>query len=287
MEPEAGNGMQRAGICVIGLLAAAPALWSDTNEKCSDMLLQALDSKNPETRKHAVVALSLADRGPLFWRLTHMLDDRDVEVRIAVVTSLSEQKAPDAIDALKKALRDRTPEVSFAAAKALYHLDDPAGKEALLAVLGRQSKTASGFLTLEMRQALRMMHTPRATLLYAMREGMGFVPVPMLGAGVASMQAILSNPGVSGRATAALLLGKERDADTVIALKDALYDKDWRVRAAAVHSLALGNDPAIKKDLEPILEDTRPEVRLRAAAAWKRLAVIEQHVPGTESPVKR
>jgi len=79
-----------------------------------------------------VLALIVADRAALFWRLTHMLNDPDVGVRVAVVTSLSEQKAPDAIDALKKAPRDRIPEVSFAAAKALYHLDDPAGKEALL-----------------------------------------------------------------------------------------------------------------------------------------------------------
>jgi len=278
--------MQRTAICVIALLAATHALWGDTSEKCADLLLQALDSKNPDTRKHAVVALSLADRGALFWRLTHMLDDADVEVRVAVVTSLSEQKTPEAIDALKKALRDRTPEVSFAAAKALYHLDDPAGKEALLAVLDRQSRTASKFLTSEMREAMRMMHTPRVTLLYAAREGVGFVPVPMLGMGIASMQSILSDPGVSGRAAAALLLGREKDAETVIALKDALYDKDWHVRAAAVHSLALQNDPSIKKDLEPVLEDARAEVRLRAAAAWKRLTAIEQHAPGTEPPAK-
>jgi HEAT repeat protein len=30
------------------------------------------------------------------------------------------------------------------------------------------------------------------------------------------------------------------------ALQDALYDKDWHVRAAAIHSLALQNDPAAK-----------------------------------------
>jgi HEAT repeat protein len=275
--------MHRTALCVIGLLAAH-GVWGDTAEKCTDLLLQALDSKNPDTRKNAVVALSLADRGALFWRLAHMLDDPDVEVRVAVVTSLSEQKTPEAIDALKKAQHDRTPEVSFAAAKALYHLQDPAGKEALLAVLDRQSKTASGFLTSEKREAMRMMHTPRATLLYAAREGVGFVPVPMLGTGIASMEAILADPGVSGRATAALLLGKEKDEQTVIALKDALYDKDWHVRAAAVHSLALQDDPAVKKDLEPVLEDARAEVRLRAAAAWKRLEAIEQHVPGTEPP---
>jgi len=279
--------MRHNCLCVVALLAGAHTVWSGTAEKCADMLVQALESKNPDTRKNAVVALSLADRGALFWRLTQMLDDPDVPVRVAVVTSLSEQKAPEATDALKKALRDRTPEVSFAAAKALYRLDDPAGKEALLSVLDRQSKTASGFLTAEKREAMRMMHTPRTTLLFAFREGVGFVPVPMLGTGISSMQAILSDPGVSGRAAAALLLGREKDPATLAALKDALYDKDWRVRAAAVHSLAIQNDPAIKKDLEPILEDARSEVRLRAAAAWKRLTAIEQTAPGTGPPARQ
>jgi len=277
--------MQRVGICVVGLLAAQ-ALCGDTSEKCAGMLQEALDSKNPDTRKHAVVALSLADRGPLFQRLSKMLDDRDVEVRVAVVTSLSEQKTPEAIGALKKALGDGTPEVSFAAAKALYHLGDQSGKDALLDVLDRRSKTASGFLTSEKRQAMRMMHTPRTTVLLMVREGIGFAPVPMLGTGIASMEAILSDPGVSGRAAAALLLGKEKDEQTVLALKDALYDKDWHVRAAAVHSLAIQNDPAVKKDLEPVLEDARAEVRLRAAAAWQRLEAIEQHAPGG-APVKQ
>ena len=68
-------------------------------------------------------------------------------------------------------------------------------------------------------------------------------PVPGLGMGISSMQQILTDPSVSGRAAAALLVGRDRDAATTAALKDALYDKDWRVRAAAVHSLALRNDP--------------------------------------------
>jgi HEAT repeat protein len=275
--------MRRAGICAIALLAAL-ALWADTGQKCDDILQQALDSKNPDTRENAVVALSLANRGALFERLIQMLDDPDVQVRVAAVASLSEQKTQEATGALKKALRDRTPEVSFTAAKALYQLGDPEGKEALLAVLDRQSKTASDYLTTERRQAMRMMFTPRTTLLLMAREGVGMAPVPMLGTGINSLHAILSNPDVSGRATAALLLGKERDAQTVAALKDALHDKDWHVRAAAVHSLALQNDPAVKPDLEPLLEDAHEEVRLRAAAAWKRLSAIEQHQPGTQPP---
>ena len=251
--------------------ADTAAARADTAKKCTSLLDTALASKNPDTRKQAVIALSLANQNPWLERLTGMLADKDVEVRLEVVASLSDGHKKEILAALKKALDDDVPEVSFAAAKALYALNDPLGKEALLSVLEGETKTSSGFFTKEKRQALRMMHTPRTTFLYAVRQGVGFAPVPGLGEGISSMQAILTDPGVSGRASAALLLGKDRTPATVAALEDALYDKDWRVRAAAVHSLALQNDPAKAKILNPLLEDDKEEVRLRAAAGWLRL----------------
>ena len=208
--------------------------------------------------------------------LAEYLTPIEVQNHGAVVASLSEVKTKAAIAALHQAMNDDVPEVSFAAAKALWSLHDAAGKQALMAVLQGESKTASNFLTKQKRDALRMMHTPRTTFLYALRQGVGFAPVPGLGEGISSMQAILTDPGISGRATAALLLGKDKDPATREGLKDALADKDWRVRAAAVHSLSLQNDPAMKKDLEPLLEDEKEEVRLRAAAGFLRLSAIEE-----------
>jgi len=94
--------------------------------------------------------------------------------------------------------------------------------------------------------------------------------------GAASMRGILlASSGVSGRAAAALLLGADRDAATIEALRDALSDKDSSVRAAAVHSISLRNDPALKKELEPLLTDGNGAVRLRAAAGYLRLSAIE------------
>jgi HEAT repeat protein len=260
-------------------LAAAPSFAAVTNQQCLDLLHRAFTSSNPDTRKTAVVSLSLAaDNSAIFDQLQSMLHDKDVQVRIAVVAGLQEEKSKSAITALKDALDDPAPEVKFAAAKALWALDDPAGREALLAVLSGDSKTASGFFTKEMREAIRMMHTPGTTFLYVARQGIGFAPVPGLGMGISSMQQILSDPGTSGRAATALLLGRDKNPDTVKALKEALYDKDWRVRAAAVHSLALRNDASLGPDLEAMIEDDKEEVRLRAAAAWLRLAAL---------PVKR
>jgi HEAT repeat protein len=247
-----------------------------TPAQCSELLQRALEDKNPDTRKHAVAALSLAaESGPLFTRLVEMLQDKDVEVRQAVIASLAEVRTQSATLGLRKALDDEVPEVSFAAAKALWSRRDPAGKKALLAVLEGESKTSSGFFSKQKREALRMMHTPRTAFLFAVRQGIGLAPVPGLGEGVASMQAILTDAGVSGRASAALLLGNEKDAATLEALKDALSDKEWSVRAAAVHSLGLRNDPALKKYLEPLLQDDKSQVRLRAAAGYLRLSTIQ------------
>ena len=274
----------------LALLALWPCLMTGqtpatTDARCTDLLQHALSAHNPDTRLQAVVALSLAsDRNPLLPLLLGMTDDKDVPVRVAVVASLSDANGKTALKALHKALEDPVPEVSFAAAKALWNLHDPAGKQALLSVVQGESKTASGYITAEMRQALRMMHTPTVTFLYAVREGMGFVPVPGLGQGIASMQALLTDPGVSGRATAVLLLGKDKDPALIPALKDALHDKNWTVRAAAVHSLALRNDPAMKEALVPLLDDEKEGVRLRAAAGYLRLASLQPRPARKSTP---
>jgi HEAT repeat protein len=232
---------------------AAPG-WAATDAQCTEILQHALDAGNPETRQQAVAALSLASgSGPLFGQLEGMLQDKDVGVRQAVVASLADVKSASATAALHKALED----------------------PALLAVLAKESKPSSSFFSRQKREALRMMHTPRTTFLFATRAGAGFVPVPGLGAGVASMQGILANSEVPGRAVAALLLGADRDPATIDALRDALSDKDSSVRAAAVHSISLRNNPALKKELEPLLTDDKESVRLRAAAGCLRLSAIQ------------
>jgi len=114
------------------------------------------------------------------------------------------------------------------------------------------------------------MHTPRITFLFALQQGVGFVPVPGLGEGIASMQRIFASSGVPGRASAALLLGADRDSATIDALRDALSDKDSSVRAAAANSISLRNDPALKKELEPLLHDSRA----RAGACSRGLPEI-------------
>jgi HEAT repeat protein len=249
-------------------------------ERARGFLDDSLKDRNPDNRKQAVQALSLAGaQEPYLSMLVAMLEDKDVQVRVATVASLGDLKSPTTVPALQKTLNEDVPEVSFAAAKALWTLNEPAGQEALLSVLSGETKTSSGFLTLQKREALRMLYTPKTLFMFAVKTGVGFAPVPGLGTGVSSLQGILSDPSVSGRAAAALLLSTNKDPKVLAALEDALGDKDWSVRAAAVHAIALRNDPALEKDLIPLFEDKREAVRDRAAAGYLRLEWVKSTAP--------
>jgi hypothetical protein len=103
------------------------------------------------------------------------------------------------------------------AAKALWAIEDQAGEQALLAILGRQTKASSNYISKQRRDALRMLQTPRVLFLCAFRQGIGFVPVA-----------------------------------------------------------ALRDDPTLKIDLEPVLDDDKAPVRLRAAAGILWLSAIEE-----------
>jgi HEAT repeat protein len=271
---------------VLTASVVAGAAPDPVEDKARLALELGLESKNPDTRKMAVVALSLASANEkLEDQLLHMLDDKDVEVRLATLVSLAEIHDKKAKDAMIKAMDDPVPEVSFAAAKALWVLKEPVGRDALISVLEGESKATSGLFTSKKRETLRMMHTPRTAFFTVVREGAGFVPVPGLGEGVASMQALMNDPNLSGKASAALLLGSDSSQATLAALKDALQDKTASVRAASAHSLALHNDPAFKADLAPLIDDPSESVKLRAAAGYLRLRAIEQRPKPKPAPV--
>jgi HEAT repeat protein len=251
---------------------AAPAK-SPAENRADLILADGLGDKNPDVRKQAVAALGLiGPREPYVREIYNALVDKDLSVRLMAVSSLVDIRDKGMIPALAKALEDETPEVSFAAAKALLTLGDPAGRKALLAVLDKESKTSSGFLTAKKRDMLRMFHTPRQLMIFAVKTGVGMAPVPGLGEGVASVEGILSDNGVSGRATAALMLASDRSPEVLVALQEALADDEASVRAAAAHAIALRDDPALAPQLLKLFDDAKEPVRLRAAAGYLRLS---------------
>ena len=256
---------------------------SPEENRANLILTEALANKNPDVRKQAVAALGLiGPREPYISEIAAALSDKDVYVRLSAVASIVDLKDKGTADLLDKALSDSTPEVSFAAAKALFGLGDPRGRAAMLAILEREAKTQSNFLTAQKRDTLRLVHIPKGMMLFAIKNGIGFAPIPGVGEGVSSMQDLFSDNGVSGRATTAVLLANDPSPEVLAALKEALTDKDASVRAAVVHSLALRNDPSMLPLMKEQLDDASEAVRLRAAAAYLRLAWLKTPPPPTK-----
>jgi HEAT repeat protein len=278
---------------VIGLIFAS-YLFAQSEIPVKDrawgIITDSLKERNPDTRVQAVQSMGLIGvHEPYISTLDGMLDDKDVQVRVAVVTSLVDLKNKTTVPSLKKALADDVPEVSFAAAKALWSLKEADGEDALLSVLSGEVKASSSFFNKQKRDALRLLQTPRPLMMVAIRAGAGFAPVPGLGMGISSLQGILNDPTISGRAATALLLAPEKDPRVLAALIDALQDKEGSVRAAACHAIALRNDKKLEVDLIPLLDDKKPAVRLRAAAGCLRLeslpAPVKRAAPKSAAPV--
>jgi HEAT repeat protein len=252
----------------------------DTVQRCRDILSDTVHDRNPDTRKSGAEALSLMGANDIALKsLGPMLDDPDVAVRIAVVGTLGGFKDNQTLPLLKKALQDPVPEVDFSAAKMLYQLHDPEGTKFLLDVVNKESKASSGYLSKEKRTALHMLHTPTKLFIFIGIQAAGFAPVPYLGLGICSAQGILTAPDSSARAASLLLIGSSHDPTLADTVGSALSDKEWSVRAAAVHLVAMHPFPEFQEKLVPLLDDKKEAVRVRAAAAYIRLKTNPQPPP--------
>jgi HEAT repeat protein len=255
-------------------LAFGQAKPDDTMQKCRGILDDAVHDHNPDVRKGAAEALSLVGvKDNALDLLAPMLDDHDVTVRVAAVSTLGDLKENKTlvIPLLNKALVDPVPEVDFAAAKVLYQLHDPEGTEYLLEVVSKESKASSSYITKEKRSALRMLHTPTKLFTTLAIEAAGFAPVPGLGFGLSSAQGILSDPDSSARAASLLLVGNSSDPGLEDVVRAGFMDKEWSVRAATAHVVAMHPFPELRENLVPLLDDKKDAVRVRAAAAYLRL----------------
>ncbi len=250
--------------------------------RCRSILDDAVNDHNPDVRKGAAEALSLVGvKDVATDLLPPMLDDRDVTVRVAVISTLADltENKTFVLPLLNKALSDPVPEVDFAAAKVLYQLHDPDATEYLLEVVSKESKASSGYLTKEKRSALRLLHTPTRLFTTMAIGAAGFAPVPGLGFGLSSAQGILSDPDSSARAATLLLVGNSTDPGLAEVVRAAFTDKEWSVRAAAAHVVAMHPFPEMRESLVPLLDDKKEAVQVRAAAAYIRLDHATKTLP--------
>jgi len=164
MKNQALYTIQAFALSVAMLLPAAATCETGRpidEDAAKSLIDNALASKNPETRQQAVDSMALLSGYERFQpRIEAMLRDRDVKVRLSAIQSMTVAPGDHTVEALRKALGDSAAEVRFSAAKALFVLNDPAGKEALLSVLDGDSKTTSGIVAQRKREAARMLHDP-------------------------------------------------------------------------------------------------------------------------------
>jgi hypothetical protein len=127
-------------------------------------------------------------------------------------------------------------------------------------------------------------HSPQSTGLFIVSQGIGFVPVPGMGAGFAAVTGLINDPEFSPKASTLMLLAKDKSAETDALLREGLGDKDWSVRAAAAQMIAFTARRRMKDDLVPLFSDKSDKVRFRAAGAYLHLAVPSTNKPASNMP---
>ncbi len=275
-----------AGILFLAVFLCGNLAWAkqpkeipetDPVKRAWQIIDEGIENKDPDKRREIVVAASLG--GPnekVFTFLIKALDDKKIPVRVAACSSLASLKDQGAVEPLKTALRDPVPEVFFCAAQALWALGDPSGEKVLLEVLAGEKGTASGYLTAHQRKAMAAFNSKKRFLSTIFHLGIRFAPVPGLSMGYSTMQELMMDHKAGGQAHAALAFAHGSDPESLQALRHALQDKSPIVRAAAVHSLALRNNPSVKDDLIPLMGDKSIRVQNLAAVAYLRLNYIEK-----------
>ena len=252
--------------------AAAAAQTPDPSPvaRAWDLLTQTMQDSNPAKRVIATLAIGVvrpdAKSVPL---VEGMLDDKDYGVRQAACSTLGEMQSKGSVIKLKEALDDKAPEVVFAAARALYNMNDPAGRAVLAAILIGDRPDASGLISSSMRDAKLKLHDPKALLLIGVNQSAGLLGP--FGVSVPIAEMLLKDKEASAKTAAILLLSNDTSESSKEAVRAALSDKNWTVRTAAARATGNRDIAAFYSDIVPMLDDKREEVRLAAAATSIRL----------------
>jgi HEAT repeat protein len=183
-----------------------------------------------------------------------------------------------AIAPLRIALNDAAPQVCFAAAKSLWQLGDTAGRRVLLDILQGQKGTKDGFIASHKREMHRELQDRKALAVMGAEKGAGeLLPGPLsMGVGLAKQEIV--GGADQARADCAALLSRRPDKETMLALKTALMDRDWAVRAAAAKAIGQLGRAGTEKWLEFSLDDSKPGVRYEAAVSILRMTSHPPHV---------
>ncbi len=269
-----GRRLKPVLLLVFLLLPAAPQTQNSTPvRRARTVLEQGAADSDPDVRREVSVALGLPSRRDSTTNLLEKLAaDKDHLVREAALVSIGDLRDPRLAKPAHDALEDEVPEVAFAAARTLFKLNQPAGKQLLIEIVQKEARGKTGFVRAKLRDAARHMSRPKSAMLFVAQQGVGFVPVPGLGEGFSAMGSLVGDPDFSARATALIVLSSDRSPEVRNQIEQAFNDSDWSMRAAATQIAASRNERSWRFRLVPLFEDTNRRVRYRAAAAFLRLS---------------
>ncbi len=234
------------------------------------MLNDALSDASADRRARAVAALGLLPNDPQARRHSiKALKDEKSEVRAAAATALGSMHAVQARHELEAMLDDSDPTVVLAAANSLLQLKDRAAYQVYYGVLTGEQKASKGFV----QQELAILHDKKKIAQLGLDEGIGFVP--FAGIPYTVLKMVLKDTSAGARAAAAQKLASDPDPASGYALVDALADKSWVVRVAALEALAHRRDSSLLPKIAPSLSDDKEEVRLFAAACVVQLSRLK------------
>jgi len=255
------------------LLSAGLHAQSVDVQTAKNIINVGLSARDPSTRVQAVAAAGMIGKTEAVRKqIEGFLSDKDANVRIAATESLADLDMKESLPALENTLdNDQVPEVQFAAAKALYQMHDPKGKQALEDVLNGKIKPKSSMFDQQKRRVFSSFSSFHSAGIFLMSTAGGLVPVPGAGLGMSEVASLLSDSSLSPRAVALLMIGRERSPEIDELLRTSLSDKDWSVRASAALLIALTARENMREDLTPLFDDNEQKVRFRAAGAYLHL----------------
>jgi hypothetical protein len=273
------NRFRLAFILAMLAVTIVPCSWAVSGEKRAWAMFEAAaKSDSTAGREVGIRALGLLRGNARARELAEgALEDPKPEVRIAAAAALEEMHAVESIPKLQKVLSDEKISVVMAAAHALHSMKDDASAYAVYFDVLTGGQRPGGLV----QQQLDTLRNPKELAMIGLQTGIGYVPFAGIGWD-AWRYTHKKNPHPV-KAIAASFLAHDPDPATGVALAEAIKDKDWIVRAAAIEALAQRGDPAFEGKIEYSFFDANAHVRYTAAAAVIRLSEI---VRSRKQPVK-
>jgi HEAT repeat protein len=249
-------------------LATQPA--KNLKNQAWEVLQAGANADKKEDRAGAVHALGLIPNDSRARKIAESaLKDDAPEVRAAAGAALGDMQARRSIPKLRLATDDKDPAVALAAAHSLLKLNDHSGYAVYYEILTGERKTGKGLLA-----EAAAFKDPKKIADVGFQQVLGFIP--FAGLGWRAFKMVKKDDSSPARAAAATVLAKDPDPNTTEALVNAVGDKNWIIRAAALEALASRGNPSVLNTVELYLTDEEGEVKYTAAATALRLTAIKE-----------